>query len=121
MGSPCIKWSSGRLFNKCNMQTIYQMITEQSLNYIHKIQITQTPNALYNMYKLSNRPQRSTITPELKPTYNPKTKFVKASLFFRFSKLYNDLPITLKTLPIIKFKLQIKSHIKTNHNSQSLP
>lgn len=65
MGNPCLKWSNSRLLNKCKMHTIYHMITEQALNYVHKIQTTQTPQALYNMYKVPTRPQRT--NPQLHP------------------------------------------------------
>ena len=43
MGNPCLKWTSSRLLNKFQLQTIWLMITEQGLTYIHKIQLTQTP------------------------------------------------------------------------------
>ena len=90
MGSPCLKWSSSRLLNKCKMHTIYHMITEQAINYIHKIQTTQTPQALYNMYNIPTHPQRT--NPHLYPKYTPKTKHLKSSIFFKFSKIYKNLP-----------------------------
>ena len=119
MGNPCLKWSNSRLLNKCKMQTIYHMITEQAINYIHKLQTTQTPQALYNMYNIPKRPQRN--NPQLHPKYNPRTKHLKSSIFFKFSKIYANLPNTLKILPIIKFKKQIKTYIQSNFNSQALP
>ena len=102
MGSPCLKWSSGRLINKCKMHTIYNMITEQAMNYIHKIQTTQIPQALYNMYNIPTCPQHT--NPHLYPLYTPKTKHLKSSIFFKFSEIYRNLPDQLKTLQYSKFK-----------------
>ena len=53
MGSPCLRWTNSRLLNKFKMKTIYHMITEQAINYIHNIQQTKIPTALYAMYKIS--------------------------------------------------------------------
>ena len=119
MGNLCLKWSSSRLLNKCKMQSIYHMITEQGINYIHKIQVTQTPQAIYNIYNIPNRPQRTNV--HLHPKYTPKTKLLKSSIFFKFSKVYSNLPDTIKTLPVNKFKKQIKIHIQTNFSPYSLP
>ena len=76
------------------MPTIYQSINNQALNYIHRLQSTKIPTSLYNMYKIPQRPQRTNQT--LKPTYEPKTKQLKASLFFKYNDVYNQLPQTLK-------------------------
>ena len=40
MGNPCLKWTSSRLLNKCQLKTIWHMISEQGLTYIDKIQLT---------------------------------------------------------------------------------
>merc|ERR1712115_281012 len=82
MGSPCLKWTSNRLLNKCKLQTIWHMITEQGLTYIHKIQTTQTPLAIYEMYNIPNRPKR--INVHLYPKYTPKTKLLGYSIFYKF-------------------------------------
>ena len=71
------------------------------------------------MYKIPLRPQRS--NQPLKPTYNPKTKQLKASLFFKYTTVYNQLPQTLKILPKTKFKTQIKSHIQLNIQFHTIP
>ena len=119
MGNPCLKWSNNRLLNKCKMQSIYHMITEQVINYIHKLQVTQTPQALYNMYNIPNCPQRTNV--HLHPKYTPRTKHLKSSIFFKFSAIYTYLPDSIKTLPINKFKKQIEIHIQTNFSPYSLP
>ena len=49
MGSQCPRWSNNKLLNRCQMQTIHQMINDQALNYIHKIQSTKIPLSLYPM------------------------------------------------------------------------
>ena len=75
MGSRCPRWNNDKLLNRCEMQTIYQSINHQSLNYIHNIQLNELPTALYAMYKSSQRPQRSNH--KLIPIYTPKTKCSK--------------------------------------------
>ena len=71
------------------------------------------------MYKIPQGPQRS--NQPLKPIYNPKTKRLKASLFFKYTTVYNQLPQTLKVLPKTKFKTQIKSHIESNTQFHTIP
>ena len=83
-----------KLLDKFNMPSIYQSINNQALNYIHRLQSTKTPTALYNMYKIPNRPQRTNQL--FKPIYEPKTKQLKASIFFKYTQIYNQLPLTLK-------------------------
>ena len=84
MSNQCLKWSNSRLLYKCKKQNIYNMITEQAINYIHKLQTTQKPQALYNMYNIPKRPQHT--NPQLHPKYTPRTKHLKSSIFFKFSK-----------------------------------
>ena len=102
MGSPCLKWTSSRLLNKCKLQTIWHMITEQGLTYIHKIQTTQTPLAIYEIYDIPTRPKRTNV--HIYPKYTPKTNLLKNSFFYKFSKIYANLPDTLKISSIKKFK-----------------
>ena len=99
MGNKCPGWSNNKLLNRCQMPTVYQSINDQALNYIHRIQSTKTPLSLYLMYNIPQWPQRN--TPPLKPIYNPRTKQLKASLFFKYSTVYNNLPQSLKSLPKI--------------------
>ena len=54
------------------------------------------------MYKIPYRPQQTNQS--LKPSYEPKTKQLKASIFFKYTDVYNQLSQTLKTLPKTKFK-----------------
>ena len=95
------------------------MINDQALNYIHKIQSAKTPLSLYTMYNIPHRPQCN--TPPLKPLYNPKTKHLKTSLFFKYSAVYNNLLQSLKILPKTKFKKQIKTHIQLNMHLHTIP
>ena len=71
------------------------------------------------MYKTSQRPQRNNH--KLIPIYTPKTKMLKESLFFNYSRIYNQLPATLKTLPKNKFNTQIKAHIRRNIDFHKIP
>ena len=71
------------------------------------------------MYKTTDRPQRTNH--KLTPNYAPKTKMLKESLFFNYSRIYNQLPATLKTLPKHKFNTQIKTYIRTNTEFHRIP
>ena len=71
------------------------------------------------MYKIPLRPQHN--NPPLKQIYNHKTKQLKASLFFKYTTVYNQLPLALKILPKTKFKTQIKSHIQLNIQFHTIP
>ena len=66
------------------------------------------------MYNIPKRPQHN--NPQLKPIYNPRTKHLKSSIFYKISKVYANLLDTLKSLPTMKFKKQIKAHIQSNFN-----
>ena len=101
------------------MPTVYQSINNQALNYIHRLQSTKIPTALYNMYKIPNRPQCTNQA--LKPTYGPKTKQLKASIFFKYTDVYNQLPQTLKALPKTKFNKNLKTHIQNNKEYHTIP
>ena len=119
MGSKCPRWRNDKLLDKCNMPSIYQSINNQALNYIHRLQSTKMPTALYNMYRIPTRTQRTNQT--LRPIYEPKTKQLKASLFFKYTIIYNQLPHTLKVLPKMKFKRHIKVHIRDNKEYHIIP
>ena len=101
------------------MPTIYQSINNQALNYIHRLQSTKMPNAIYTMYRIPTRVQRTTHT--LRPIYAPKTKKLKESLFFKYTIIYNQLPHAFKELPKVKFKRQIKIYIRDNKEYHIIP
>ena len=71
------------------------------------------------MYKVPNRPQRTNQV--LKPIYEPKTKQLKASIFFKYTEIYNNLPQTLKALPKTKFKNHLEIHIQDNKEYHTIP
>ena len=71
------------------------------------------------MYKLVDRPQCA--NQPLYPIYEPKTKPLKTSLFFNYSQVYNQLPLTLRVLPKLKFNKQIKIHIRNNQEFDTIP
>ena len=95
------------------------MISEQGLIYIHKIQNTQTPTAISEMYNLNDKPKRATNT--LRPKYSPKTKILKNSIFSKFTEIYSTLPDHLKIKEIKQFNKQIKDHISETFNPYSIP
>ena len=71
------------------------------------------------MYKTTDRPQRSNH--KLTPSYTPKTKMLKESLFFNYSRIYSTLPDTLKALPKHRFNKHIKIHIRDNIEFHTIP
>ena len=71
------------------------------------------------MYNIPQRPQRN--NQPLQPSYKPKTKHLKTSLFFKYTTVYNNLPQSLKALPKTKFKTQIKTHIQLNIQFHKIP
>ena len=119
MGSRCPRWNNEKLLNHCETQTIYQSINQQALNYIHSIQSNKLPGAIYAMCKTTERPQRSNH--KLTPQYTPKTKMLKESLFFNYSRIYNTLPDTFKILPKHRFNNQIRTHIRNNTEFHRIP
>ena len=95
------------------------MMSEQGLLYIHKVQFTKIPLAIYELYQIPTRPVRTSTN--LLPRYIPKTRILKNSLFYHFSEIYNNLPDHLKILIVSKFKKQIKEYIKYNFQPYSFP
>ena len=71
------------------------------------------------MYKTTGRPQRSNH--KLIPSYTPKTKMLKESLFFNYSRIYNTLPDTLKALPKHRFNKHVKKHIRETIELHVIP
>ena len=57
MGNPCLRWNTTKMITKCNLRTIYQLINEQGLIYIHKIQANRTPLSIYELYNTNNKTQ----------------------------------------------------------------
>ena len=74
------------MITKCNLRTIYQLINEQGLLYIHKIQATKKPLSIYEFYNTNNKNTRPKLN--LRPKYKPKTTLLKNSLFFKYTELY---------------------------------
>ena len=58
MGNQCFRWSTRKMLNKCNLRTIYQLIAEQGLIFIHKIQTTKIPISLYKMCNTNDKNKR---------------------------------------------------------------
>ena len=95
------------------------MMSEQGLLYIHKVQSTRIPLAIYEFYQIPTCPVRTSTN--ILPKYAPKVRMLKNSLFYRFSKIYNNLPDHLKILIVSKFKKQIKEYMKYNFQPYSFP
>merc|ERR1712240_982285 len=100
IGNPCNRWNTIKMVTKCKLRTVYQLINEQGLYYIHKIQATRTPASIYNLYNVNDntRPKLN-----LRPIYNPKSIRLLNSLFYKYTELYIDVPEQTKNIQLIKF------------------
>ena len=96
--------------NAKQMQPLYQLINEQGLLFIHKIQATKIPISLYKFYITNDKNTRPKNT--LRPKYKPKTILLKNSLFFKFSELYTTVPEDMKNICELKFvKFSLRDHV----------
>ena len=119
IGSPCNRWNTIKMTTKCKLRTIYQLINEQGLYYIHKIQATKTPTSLYKLYNINDntRPKLN-----LRPTYNPKSIRLQNSLFYKYSELYIDVPEQTKNIqPLTFVKYSIRDHIDETYDPFEVP
>merc|ERR1712240_719215 len=120
MGNPCLRWNTMKMITKCNLRSIYQLINEQGLLYIHKIQATKTPTSLYEFYNTNNKNTRP--KQNLHPTYKPKTILLRNSLFLKFSELYIAVPEDIKNIPELKFvKYSIRDYVNENCDPFTIP
>ena len=107
------------MITKCKLRTIYQLINKQGLFYIHKIQATRKPTSIYNLYKVNNntRPKLN-----LRPIYNPKSKRLQNSLFYKYTELYIEVPEQTKNIPLIKYvKYSIREYVDETYNPFEIP
>ena len=95
------------------------MITEQGLNFIHKIKTNRDPSSLYTLYNNTNRPMRQNKS--LRPAYIPKSKHLKKSTFYKFYEIHSTLSDNIQQLPIKKFKTYIKKCIQKTYLTQTFP
>merc|ERR1712240_833503 len=119
IGSPCNRWNTLKMTTKCKLRTIYQLIYEQGLYYIHKIQATKTPTSLYKLYNINDntRPKLN-----LRPIYNPKSIRLQNSLFYKYSELYIDVPEQIKQIQPLTFaKYSIRDHINETYDPFEVP
>ena len=119
MGNPCLRWTRGRLMNKCGLTTICHTITNQGLTYVYKIQKTKIPTLIYENYAIPQRPKRTNTN--LRTIYTTKSKILKNSLFYKFSDIYSTLPDWLKITEVKNFSKNVTFHIKDNYDPYSFP
>ena len=119
IGNPCIRWNTTKMITKCKLRTIYQLINKQGLYCIHKIQATRTPTSIYNLYKVNNntRPKLN-----LRPRYNPKSKRLQNSLFYKYTELYTEVPEQTKNIPLINYvKYSIRDYVNEKYGPFTIP
>ena len=118
MGNPCLRWTSARILDKCNLTNIWHMLLEQGLNFIHKIQIEKEPKSIFSLYQNTQRHKRHQT--KIIPIYTPKTKSMKNFIFYKFSEIHTTLNPHLQHLPIKSFKIEIKQHIIQTHTTNNI-
>ena len=107
------------MITKCNLRSIYQLINEQGLIYIHKIQVTRTPLSIYGLYNANNKNTRLKLN--LRPKYNPKTKRLKNSLFYKYTELYIGVPEKIKNIPLLNYvKYSIRDLVNENYDPYTI-
>ena len=120
IGNQCIRWNTTKMITKCKLRTIYQLINEQGLLYIHKIQTTKTPTSIYKLYKVNNKNTRPKLN--LRPKYNPKTKRLKNSLFYKYTELYAEVPEQIKNIPLINYvKYSVRDYVNEKYDPFTIP
>ena len=119
IGNPCLRWCSKRLLNKCQLTTVWNIISKEGLIYIHKIKLNKIPESIYKMYNTNAKPKRSKTS--LLPKYTPKSRKLNNFIFYKFSKIHNNLPDDLINLELKKVRKHIKWHIDLNFDPYSFP
>ena len=120
MGNQCFRWSTRKLLNKCNLRTIYQLINEQGLLFIHKIQTTKTPISLYEFYNTNDKNTRPKNS--LRPKYKPKTILLKNSLFFKLSELYTTISEDIRNISEPKYvEFSLRDHVTEEYDPFFIP
>merc|ERR1712240_35946 len=120
IGNPCLRWNTTKMITKCNLRTIYQLINEQGLIYIHKIQVTKIPLSIYRLYNANNKNIRPKLN--LRPKYNPKTKRLKNSLFYKYTELYIEVPEKIKNIPLLNYvKYSIRDYLNKKYDPYTIP
>ena len=107
------------MVTKCKLRTVYQLINEQGLYYIHKIQATKTPASIHKLYNINDntRPKLN-----LRPIYNPKSIRLQNSLFYKYTELYIEVPEQTKNIQLIKFvKYSIRDYVDATYNPFEIP
>merc|ERR1712240_523038 len=119
IGSPCIRWNTIKMVTKCKLRTVYQLINEQGLYYIHKIQATKTPASIHKLYNINDntRPKLN-----LRPIYNHKSIRLQNSLFYKYTELYIDVPEQTKNIQHIKYvRYSIRDYVDETYDPFEIP
>ena len=75
----------------------------------HKLFKTDGPEAIVNMFQKQN--MRAKTNQIYRPIYKSKTQLTEKGFIYRGAKLFNILPIELKTLNREGFNKSIKSYL----------
>jgi hypothetical protein len=100
-------------FKELNLLTIFDISRFQLLQFVFKSKYNMLPNALQQLYtsndKIHGYGTRQVSNYHL---FNVKTTLRKQSPSFRGTKLWNELPVTLKDISFLNdFKNKLKQHI----------
>ena len=76
--------------------------------------------SIYRLYKGNNKNTRLKLN--LRPKYNPKTKRLKNSLFYKYIELYTEVPEKIKNIPLIKYvKYSIRDYVNEKYDPYTIP
>ena len=122
LGFISYKWNTSTIMKKLGWVTYSQMITIESVNFIHKCIFDDTPRTINELITFSlNRENnvRSIRKPILKENVNSLRG--NQSLIPRAIFLYNSLPDIFRTYNYKKFKKCSKKYIMENFQINCIP
>ena len=76
--------------------------------------------SIYKLYKVNNKNTRPKLN--LRPKYNPKTKRLKNSLFYKYTELYAEVPEQIKNIPLINYvKYSVRDYVNEKYDPFTIP
>ena len=105
------------------MLNIWHMIMCQELLILHKIQLTNEPQTLNEIFIQQKENTRTTTKTNTKlyTKYTPKTKMMKNSLIYKITQIYNNLDPDFHNMKGKKFKNDIKYNIQHTYTLNRIP
>ena len=94
----------------------------QGVTIIHKLKLTNEPQALKELYTPFNQriANKSALT-KIYLKHKPKTKTLKNSFIHKITEIYNTLEDEILTYNICQFKKNIKHQIYSKYTENKIP